>query len=134
MKRMTVFLVALLSTISASRADIEEQRRWLRGVLSAETMIVAAVETADGEELRRQSLELMKLIGKSEGILGDLRDFDKLNCVMAASNLANYASSLRTFEPARALVSARADAALYAKSLPACAKALGLKARSRLPT
>ena len=123
-----------MALLAPASADTTAERLWLADLLEAETMVLAAVETADVGELSRQSLALMRLMGKANEVLSRLGDLDRMNCVMTATHLYGYVASLRIPEPARALVSARADAALYRKTLPRCGQALGVKAKSKLPS
>ncbi|WP_261971188.1 hypothetical protein [Prosthecodimorpha staleyi] len=124
-----MIVVALLAP---ARADTTTEQRWIKELLDAETMILAAIEVGDMEEMRAQSLIISRLARSTETVLVRLKGADQVTCFTTASSLAAVADTLRMKPSARNLVGARDVAALYGRALPICGQALGLKARSRL--
>jgi hypothetical protein len=116
-KRRLVTAIVLVMTVAGS-AWADDLYLMTRDIRQSERLIVAAMETGDNAELKKQRLELSIMVRKIAEITkpGEAR---WLNCVMAAQTLANVVADL-ALPPARAKIALEDDEKLYQEYMRDC--------------
>ena len=109
-----------------------EARLWLQDVQDAEQMIAAGLKTGDAAEIKRQSSKLARLLGRIPGDLAPLPDSGRMACAQASQALYNVTLDVE-LPPARALVAAKADLAIFRDHMPKCERTITGKALNRKP-